>query len=697
MRSEDHAPVSELHGTEYDSFCSAPSGRICLENAKACCYPLAQAQELVAANLCGLPSGTGITMKDILVIAPLQDTYDKAVQICQEFAYEDVHVVLGTMQEGLRIAREGQARGFSVIVSRGWTYNMIESELDIPVVEIPVSAYDIVESLSPMLNRLKNEDVIGVVGHGNVIYGFDILKKLLPMHIVMIELQRVEDIADAIARYRESGIVTFVGDSNVKAISEELGHTGIEINSQKDSIHRTIQEARKLYASIRDRQQRAQQIITVTDFVHEGIVAIDGFSRISIFNRAAEDIFGVRKENALGCLLQEAVPQCRLPLALKDKGPSTGQVLNVNGKNVVVNRAPVLIDNEVVGAVATFQNVAEVQNMEQNIRRELADRGFSARFTFDDILHEGGPMAECIAKGRQYALYDTPLLVTGESGTGKELFCQSMHNASPRRNGPFVAINCAAIPPSLMEAELFGYEDGSFTGARRKGRAGIFELAHRGTVFLDEIGEIPLELQGRLLRVLQERQIMRLGGDKIIPVDLRIVCATNRQLARMVEEERFRRDLLFRINVLTLHIPSLHALGPRTILLLADHFLRRYATRYHKAVPDCPPETHAMLTTRRYEGNVRELEGLMERSVILGSISAALEEDTTAPTPARQPESESVLPDMRSMMDAYMRDVFTRTGGSVRQTCDILKISRSTLWRRLRELGVLQNDTDVSK
>jgi hypothetical protein len=193
----------------------------------ACCYPFAQAQELVAANLWGLPSGTGITMKDILVIAPLQDTYDKAVQICQEFAYDDVQVVLGTMQEGLRIAREGQARGASVIVSRGWTYNMIESELDIPVVEIPVSAYDIVESLSPMLNRLKNEDVIGVVGHGNVIYGFDILKNLLPMHIVMIELQRVEDIADAIARYRESGIVTFVGDSNVKAISEELGHTGI--------------------------------------------------------------------------------------------------------------------------------------------------------------------------------------------------------------------------------------------------------------------------------------------------------------------------------------------------------------------------------------------------------------------------------------------------------------------------------------
>lgn len=640
-------------------------------------------------------------MKDILVIAPLQDVYDKALQIIEEFGYNDVQVELGTMQQGLRMAQEGQARGASVVVSRGWTFNMIESELTIPAVEIPVSAYDIVESLSPVLSTLADDEVVGVVGHGNVIYGFDILQTLLPMHIVKIELQRVEDIAEAIARYRESGIVTFVGDSNVKAISEELGHTGIEISSQKDSIHRTIQEARRLHASIRDRQQRAQQVITVTDFVHEGIIAIDAAGRISIFNRAAEDIFGVSKHRALGNLLQDAVPQCRLPLALKDAGPSTGQVINVGGNNVVVNRAPVLIDDDVVGAVATFQNVSEVQSMEQNIRRELADRGFSARYTFNDIIHGTGPMEACIAKAREYALYDTPLLITGESGTGKELFCQSLHNAGPRRNGPFVAINCAAIPPSLMEAELFGHEDGSFTGARRKGRAGIFELAHKGTVFLDEIGEIPLELQGRLLRVLQERQIMRIGGDKIIPVDVRIICATNRHLARMVEEDRFRRDLLFRINVLTLHIPSLHALGSGTVLRLADHFLRKYATRYGKPMPPITPESITMLTTRRYEGNVRELEGLMERSVILGNIAAALAENDPHEPPQAMvchpalPAETGELPDMRSMMDAYMRDVYERTGGNVQQTCRILGISRSTLWRRLKELGVLQKETNV--
>jgi len=636
-------------------------------------------------------------MKDILVIAPLQDVYDKAVQIAEESGYEDVEVALGTMQEGLRIAREAQARGVSVIVSRGWTCHMIQNELDIPTIEIPVSAYDIVETLTPLLDGLDRNDMIGVVGHGNVIYGFDILQTLLPTRIVKIELQQMEDIAAAIAHYRETGITTFVGDSNVKAISEELGHTGVQITSQKDSIHHSIREARRLNASIRDRQQRAQQIITVTDFVHEGIIAIDAAGKVSIFNCAAEEIFGIGKEEVLGRPLQEAVPQCRLSLVLDDLAPSLGEVLQVNGNNVVVNRAPVLVDSDVVGAVATFQNVTEVQNMEQKIRRELADRGFSARYTFDDIVHEPGPMADCIARGRQYALYDTPLLVTGESGVGKELFCQSLHNASPRKNGPFVAINCAAIPPSLMEAELFGYEEGSFTGARRKGRAGIFELAHKGTVFLDEIGEIPLELQGRLLRVLQERQIMRLGGDKIVPVDVRIICATNRPLARMVKEERFRGDLLFRINVLTLHLPSLHTLGARTVALLAGHFLRKYAARYGKPAPELTPEALSALTGRRFEGNVRELRGLMERSVILGSLADALDEGEEPMQTATCLDTSGTMPDMRSMMDAYMRDVYVKSGGNVRRTCEVLKISRSTLWRRLKELGLSQDETDVSK
>jgi transcriptional regulator with PAS, ATPase and Fis domain len=242
-----------------------------------------------------------------------------------------------------------------------------------------------------------------------------------------------------------------------------------------------------------------------------------------------------------------------------------------------------------------------------------------------------------------------------------------------------------------MEAELFGHESGAFTGAKSKGRAGIFELAHKGTVFLDEIGEIPLEFQGRLLRVLQEHQIMRIGGDKIIPVDVRILCATNRPLAKMVEEDKFRRDLLFRINVLTLNIPSLRRLGPETIMLLAEHFLAKYARKYSKKIPEITPEIKKILISKPYRGNVREIEGLMERSVILGNIFWAIDEEPETEKHSGEIPDVTSLPDLRSMEEAYIRKVFNQTGENVQETCSILKISRSTLWRRLKETSRFQN------
>jgi PAS domain S-box-containing protein len=551
---------------------------------------------------------------------------------------------------------------------------------------------------------------VGVVGYNNVVYGFDILKKLLPMEIVKVELRQAEDVESAIAAYRDTGITTFIGDTNVREVSERLGSSYIQITSQKESILTAIQEARRILQSAKAERLRAQQIITVTDFVHDGIIAINAEGVISIFNRAAEKIFHVDKEEALNAKVTDVVPQCALPETLRTRRPMVGHVLRVGGNSIAINRAPVVVDGAVTGAVATFQDVTEMQKVEQKVRRTLADRGFSARYTFEDIVHESAAMRDCIETARQYAEYDTPVLVTGESGVGKELFCQSIHNGGSRRDGPFVAINCAAIPPSLMETELFGYAEGSFTGASRKGRAGIFELAHRGTVFLDEIGEIPLELQGRLLRVVQERQVLRLGDDKMIPVDVRIICATNRPLERMVREERFRRDLFFRINILTLHVPSLRRRGAESILALAAHFMRTYSERYGKPPLPFTAEVRAALTQRRYEGNVRELEGLMERCVILGTFAGlcppacpsgcppdcaehdAAETWTAAKDASAGPPEPGRSPDLRTVADRYIRQVYERAGGNVREACAVLGINRSTLWRRLRALQA-QNAT----
>jgi transcriptional regulator with PAS, ATPase and Fis domain len=268
-----------------------------------------------------------------------------------------------------------------------------------------------------------------------------------------------------------------------------------------------------------------------------------------------------------------------------------------------------------------------------------------------------------------------------------------MHNEGTRKNGPFVAVNCAAIPPSLIESEFFGYEEGAFTGARKKGKPGVFELAHNGTLFLDEISEIPLELQGRLLRVLQEKQVMRIGGSKLIPVDVKIITASNKYLKKMVDNEQFRKDLFFRINVLTLRLPPLSR-RKEDIPVLAEHFIRKYAKVYGKKPLEITDKTKAILINRSYEGNIRELENIVERSVILGSFDY-LKDEVISPNSAKS-ESVSMKTDdplvelakngmdLKTLEDRYIEKVLESSSGNLGKAAKILGINRTTLWRRIK-------------
>lgn len=207
-------------------------------------------------------------------------------------------------------------------------------------------------------------------------------------------------------------------------------------------------------------------------------------------------MFGVDRTAAIGRNVREVIPNTLLHEVLHTGIPQLEKLQTVRNCVIATNRVPIIVDGQVKGAVATFQDVTEMQKTEQTIRRKLLKKGFTARYRFEDIVGESPQMKECIEAARRYALYDTPVLICGESGVGKELFAQSIHNASPRAQAPFVAVNCAALPPALIESELFGYEEGSFTGAKKEGRAGVFELAHGGTLLLDEISEIPLPCRG---------------------------------------------------------------------------------------------------------------------------------------------------------------------------------------------------------
>ncbi|MDF2531315.1 MAG: sigma-54-dependent Fis family transcriptional regulator, partial [Clostridia bacterium] len=279
---------------------------------------------------------------------------------------------------------------------------------------------------------------------------------------------------------------------------------------------------------------------------------------------------------------------------------------------------------------------------------------------------------------------------SGPSGVGKELMAQSIHNVSRRASGPFVPINCAALPPSLIESELFGYEEGAFTGAKKGGKAGLFELAHGGTIFLDEISELPLDLQGRLLRVIQEKEVMRIGDDRVIPVDVRVVCASNRDLGEQVKAGKFRRDLLYRINILTLNIPPLNE-RREDIVALAEFFVKIYGQKYGRLPISLSEEVLIYLKRFHYEGNVRELQGMMERAVItcenglilINNICDVSTETISASTDLQGLFTEE--PTLRELENQYITYIHDKYSGSVGNICKVLGIDRSTLWRKKKE------------
>ncbi|MEH7263781.1 sigma 54-interacting transcriptional regulator, partial [Priestia megaterium] len=340
---------------------------------------------------------------------------------------------------------------------------------------------------------------------------------------------------------------------------------------------------------------------------------------------AAEHLLELKRQEVLGKQIDAVMPF--LPIKNYFGGEEhLGIIKKIKNKSLIFNIAPIKVEKDIIGAMITFQDITSIQEMEAKIRGEVLSRKFETRYTFSDILGHSKEICEAKRIGQTVSSVDATVLIFGESGTGKELFAQSIHAESLRKNGPFVAVNCAAIPPNLLESELFGYVEGAFTGATRKGKQGLFEMAHRGTIFLDEISEMDTYGQSRLLRVLQEKQVMRLGDNKYIPVDVRVIAATNKNLLKVVEKGKFREDLLYRLKVLTINIPPLRK-RKSDIRYLAQHFLVYYTNLYQKKNIEITEKAYSQLTTYKWKGNVRELMHFIERLVVISKNNVVSDQD----------------------------------------------------------------------
>ena len=374
----------------------------------------------------------------------------------------------------------------------------------------------------------------------------------------------------------------------------------------------SVLEAKLMLEAIID---ATQDIISVAD--------LDG--RLMLVNQAYTRVIGLSKAEVIGqpATVDICEGESMHLKVMQTLQPVVGVPMQVGPqkREVIINAAPVLVKGQLKGSVIVAHDVSEIRRLTEELSRmkSLVSR-LHSRYTFADIIAGGGKMSQAVEAAKRGADSSVTVLLSGESGTGKELFAHAIHHASQRSTGPFVRVNCTAIPETLIESELFGYEAGAFTGALKRGKKGLFEEAGGGTVFLDEIGEIPLHVQAKLLRVLQEKEITRVGGVKNIPVDIRIIAATHRDLKLAVEQGAFREDLYYRIHVLPVAIPPLRE-RREEIPYLVRHLLQKLNGEYGRNVAKASNEAMAELLAHDWPGNVRELENVLARSMISMAVS----------------------------------------------------------------------------
>lgn len=442
---------------------------------------------------------------------------------------------------------------------------------------------------------------------------------------------------------------------------------------------------------------------TILEAGNDGYAVENTRGEITIINKSFAELLDISPEEAVGKRLSELVNKNQVwPVSPTGKA-RFGEILRLKDRNAVVMRYPIKRDGDIIGAVSKviFRDVTELNEFAERIKRlnrELnyykneLDKAQGVRYTLDDIIAQSPSMLELKETVRRVAQGPSTILIRGESGTGKELFAHAVHAASYRRSGQFIKVNCAAVPENLLESELFGYQEGAFTGAKKGGQVGKFEQANGGTIFLDEIGDMSKAMQAKLLRVLQEKEIERLGDSRPRQVDVRVVTATNRDLEAMIERGEFREDLYYRLNVVTIKIPPLRE-RMEDLEPLVHHFLRKFNNDFGTNVSTLTPEVWDIFKSYTWPGNVRELENVIERAfnLVSGNTIKAkhLPLYIRKKNKGKAPVGHKPLPSLLEQVEREaVLDALEATGGNKMQAAKRLGISRAWLYKKIKQYGI---------
>ncbi|ERI09993.1 sigma-54 interaction domain-containing protein [Aneurinibacillus aneurinilyticus] len=462
-------------------------------------------------------------------------------------------------------------------------------------------------------------------------------------------------------------------------------------------VHRLLMDLAGKAQKVKEEKDMLQTII---DHAYEGVLIVDPKGYILMANEMYADFLGKKLSELIGKHVTEVIENTRMHIVGQTGKPEIAQMQKINGQEMIASRIPVFNQGEVAAVVGTvmFQQVDDLFALStkmENLRKELnyykseLDKRLQAKYSFDTILGTSDELEKVKRLGQRVAKSDTTILLKGESGTGKELFAHAIHRESYRGAGPLIKVNCAAIPDTLLESELFGYKEGSFTGAKKSGKKGKFALAKGGTIFLDEISEMPLLMQVKLLRVLQEKEIEPIGADKPESVDVRIIAATNKDLLSLVEQGKFRHDLYYRLNVVMLDIPPLRERKSDTPLLI-EHFLEKLTKETGISVEGIEQEAMDALLSYSWPGNIRELRNVLERALYVKHDSFIAIQDLPAefleatPVSEQSGEGAGTLKQAVEQAEALaIRRAIMEAKGDKRIAAKRLGISKSSLYAKL--------------
>ena len=620
--------------------------------------------------------------KNILFLIP-RDSMDDDQRRYYCAIYPDIAFEYSEAYDPIPLVRQKLSEGFEIIAGRGKTAAAIQEIYpNVHVVQIQVTAYDVIRSLRKIS---LSGTTVAVITNNVEISGLSVFKELYSINIMsyqMVPFNKLENtINDAI--YRGAKFI-LGGALTCKMVNElRVPVQAIPLTLGPESIIHAIHDIKQVKKAIEVENARQGFLNKLLDSINAGVISVDISGNIISVNSSAAKVLQIKPYQATGKSIIDFLP-------IKDP-QKLEMLLNLNGNEVLVVKKPFTNDEQEYGiTLYTLYELSHIETLKAQIRKQAFVTNKNATyFSFNDIVGQSHALHETIRIAKKYSKTDSSILIYGETGSGKELFAQSIHNESNRSTGSFIAINCAALPETLLESELFGYVEGAFTGADRKGRIGLFEAAHGGTIFLDEISELSYSSQGRLLRVLQEKYITRLGSRKIKPVDVRVITATNKNIYNLVQQGKFREDLYYRLNVLNLKIPSLRE-REKDPLILLKYFLKSMSSNIV-----ITEDAANFILHYQWCGNVREVRNLSERIIATSTTTNIKSEDIIRLLDPQVPVIEQAAPsseNFQTFVNPQWEEIskaLQQAGGNKGKAAEILGIDRSTLWRRMKKLEMI--------